>query len=186
VSLRFLRTEVPGVILVEPFVHRDTRGFFLETWHAEKYRAGGIDASFVQDNHSRSMRDTLRGLHAQHPRAQGKLVRVIEGEVWDVAVDVRRGSPSFGRHVGTVLSAENFRQLWIPPGLLHGFLVTSDSAQVEYKCTAPYWPEDEFCVAWNDPELAIPWPVGAPVLSARDAAAPPLARVQDRLIDFAR
>lgn len=183
-SLRFARTEIPGVIVVEPVVHRDSRGFFVETWHAEKYRAGGIDAVFVQDNHSRSARDTLRGLHAQHPRAQGKLVRVIEGEIWDVAVDVRRGSPTFGRHVGAVLSAENFRQLWVPPGLLHGFVVTSDVAQVEYKCTAPYWPEDEFTVVWNDPELAIPWPIAAPVLSPRDAAAPPLARVKDRLLDY--
>jgi dTDP-4-dehydrorhamnose 3,5-epimerase len=184
VSLRFVRTEIPGVILVEPHVHRDERGFFLETFHAEKYREGGIDAVFVQDNHSCSQRDTLRGLHAQHPRAQGKLVRAIEGEIWDVAVDVRRGSPTFGRHVGAVLSAENFRQLWVPPGLLHGFLVTSAVAQVEYKCTAPYRPEDEFSVAWNDPELAIPWPVDAPRLSARDAAAPGLAAVRDRLLDF--
>jgi dTDP-4-dehydrorhamnose 3,5-epimerase len=184
-SLRFVRTEIPGVIVIEPAVHRDARGFFLETWHAEKYRAGGIDAVFVQDNHSLSARDTLRGLHAQHPRAQGKLVRVIAGEIWDVAVDVRRGSPTFGRHVGAVLSAENFRQLWVPPGLLHGFVVTDESAQVEYKCTAPYRPEDEFTVVWNDPELAIPWPVATPVLSPRDAAAPPLARVRDRLLDYA-
>lgn len=184
-SLRFQRTEIPGVIVVEPLVHRDARGFFLESWHREKYRAGGIDAVFVQDNHSRSLRDTLRGLHAQHPQAQGKLVRAIEGEIWDVAVDVRRGSPTWGRHVGVVLSAESFRQLWVPPGLLHGFVVTSDAAQVEYKCTTLYRPEDEFSVAWNDPELAIPWPVAEPLLSTRDAAAPPLARVRDRLIDFA-
>jgi dTDP-4-dehydrorhamnose 3,5-epimerase len=183
-SLRFVRTEIPGVILVEPHVHRDERGFFLETFHAEKYREGGIDAVFVQDNHSYSQRDTLRGLHAQHPRAQGKLVRAIEGEIWDVAVDVRLGSPTFGRHVGAVLSAENFRQLWVPPGLLHGFLVTSEVAQVEYKCSAPYRPEDEFSVAWNDPELAIPWPVDAPRLSGRDAAAPRLAEVRDRLLEF--
>ena len=183
-SLRFVRTEIPGVLVVEPVVHRDPRGFFLETWHAEKYRAGGVDASFVQDNHSQSARDTLRGLHAQHPRAQGKLVRVIAGEIWDVAVDVRRGSPSFGRHVAAVLSADNHRQLWVPRGFLHGFVVTSDTAQVEYKCTEVYRPDDEFCVAWNDPELAIPWPVASPVLSARDAAAPPLARVRERLIDF--
>lgn len=183
-SLRFVRTEIPGVLLVEPHVHRDPRGFFLETFHADRYREGGIDAVFVQDNHSYSQRDTLRGLHAQHPRAQGKLVRVIEGEIWDVAVDARRGSPTFGRHVGAVLSAENFRQLWVPPGLLHGFAVTSDVAQVEYKCTAIYRPEDEFSVAWNDPELAIPWPVAAPLLSARDAAAPPLSAVGNRLLDF--
>lgn len=185
-SLRFARTEIPGVVVVEPVVHRDARGFFLESWHAEKYRAGGVDAVFVQDNHSQSARDTLRGLHAQHPHAQGKLVRAIAGEIWDVAVDVRRGSPTFGRHFAAILSADNHRQLWVPPGFLHGFVVTSDNAQVEYKCTEIYRPEDEFCVAWNDPELAIPWPVGSPVLSARDAAAPPLARVRERLIDFAR
>jgi dTDP-4-dehydrorhamnose 3,5-epimerase len=184
-SLRFVRTEIPGVLVIEPVVHRDPRGFFLESWHAEKYRAGGVDAVFVQDNHSQSARDTLRGLHAQHPRAQGKLVRVIAGEIWDVAVDVRRGSPTFGRHSAAILSADNHRQLWVPPGFLHGFLVTSDAAQVEYKCTEIYRPEDEFCVAWNDPELAIPWPVASPVLSPRDAAAPALARVRDRLIDFA-
>ena len=183
-SLRFVRTEIPGVIIVEPQVHRDARGFFLETFHAEKYRAGGIDAVFVQDNHSHSARDTLRGLHAQHPRAQGKLVRAIAGEVWDVAVDVRRRSPTFGRHVGTVLSAANFRQLWVPPGLLHGFVVTSDTAEIEYKCSELYRPEEELVVAWNDPELAIPWPVAVPVLSPRDAAAPPLAQVRDRLLDY--
>jgi dTDP-4-dehydrorhamnose 3,5-epimerase len=184
-SLRFLRTEIPGVIIVEPRVHRDDRGFFLETYHAGKYREGGIDVAFVQDNHSFSARDTLRGLHAQYPRAQGKLVRAIAGEIWDVAVDVRRGSPSFGRHVGVVLSAENFRQLYVPPGLLHGFVVTSATAEVEYKCSALYQPEDEFSVIWDDPELAIPWPVETPILSARDAAAPPLAKVRDRLLDFA-
>jgi dTDP-4-dehydrorhamnose 3,5-epimerase len=184
-SLRFAPSEIPGVILVEPHVHRDERGFFVETYHAGKYREGGIDAAFVQDNHSRSGRDTLRGLHAQAPRAQGKLVRVLQGEIWDVAVDVRRGSPTFGRHYGVVLSAENFRQLYVPPGLLHGFVVTSDVAEVEYKCTELYQPQDEFGVAWNDPELAIPWPVASPILSPRDAMAPPLARVRDRLIDFA-
>ena len=184
-SPRFVRTEIPGVLLIEPQVFRDPRGFFVETFHAEKYREGGVDAVFVQDNHSYSQRDTLRGLHAQHPRAQGKLVRVIEGEIWDVAVDARRGSPTFGRHVGALLSAENFRQLWVPPGLLHGFAVTSAVAQVEYKCSAFYRPEDEFSVAWNDPALAIPWPVSKPLLSARDAAAPPLSAVGHRLIDFA-
>jgi len=183
-SLRFVRTEIPGVIVVEPKVHRDARGFFVETYHIEKYRDGGIDVAFVQDNHSHSQRGTLRGLHAQHPRAQGKLVRAIEGEIWDVAVDVRRGSPTFGRHVGVSLSAENFRQLYVPPGLLHGFVVTSEIAQVEYKCSALYRPEDEFTVAWNDPELAIRWPLAEPVLSARDASAPPLSQLKDRLLDY--
>ena len=184
-SLRFRRTEIPGVIVVEPHVYRDTRGFFLEAYHAEKYREGGIDVAFVQDNHSFSTRGTLRGLHAQYPRAQAKLVRAIDGEIWDVVVDARRGSPCYGRHVAVTLSASNFLQLYVPPGLLHGFMVTSDVAQVEYKCSAPYHPEDEFAVAWNDPELAIPWPIAAPVLSPRDAAAPPLARVQERLLDYA-
>ena len=183
-SVRFVETPIPGVVVVEPHVYRDARGFFLETFQVEAYRAGGIDATFVQDNHSRSGRDTLRGLHAQHPRAQGKLVRALQGEIWDVAVDVRRGSPSYGRHVGVVLSAENFRQLYVPPGLLHGFVVTSDIAEVEYKCTALYQPEDEFSVIWNDPQLAIPWPVDVPVLSVKDAAAPQLAQVQNRLFDY--
>lgn len=185
-TLRFSETPIPGVIVVEPQVHRDDRGFFLETYHAGKYREGGIAASFVQDNHSRSARGTLRGLHAQSPNAQGKLLRVLAGEIFDVAVDARRGSPSYGRHFGLVLSAENFKQLWVPPGLLHGFVVTSETAEVEYKCTALYDPAGEFSVAWNDPDLAIPWPVAEPILSAKDAAAPRLAEVQDRLLDYRR
>ena len=185
-SLRFVRTEIPGVLVVEPVVHRDPRGFFLETWHAERYREHGIDARFVQDNHSRSARGTLRGLHAQQPRPQGKLLRVVEGEVWDVAVDARLGSPAFGRHVGVVLSAQNFRQVYVPPGVLHGFCVTSEAAQVEYKCTEPYDPRAEFSVRWNDPELAIPWPIAEPLLSEKDRHAPFLSEVRERLIAFAR
>ena len=138
---------LPGVLLVEPVVHGDARGFFLETWHAEKYRAGGLDATFVQDNHSRSAAGTLRGLHAQLARPQGKLVRCVEGEIFDVAVDIRRGSPSFGRWVGERLSAANFRQLYVPPGYAHGFCVTAGPAQVEYKCTAFYDPADEIAIA---------------------------------------
>jgi len=184
VSARFVETGIPGVVIVEPKVFRDDRGFFLESFQSETYRAGGIDAVFVQDNHSYSVRGTLRGLHAQNPSAQGKLLRVIAGEVFDVAVDARRGSPAYGRHVTAVLSAENFRQIYVPPGLLHGFVVTSEVAQVEYKCTTFYKPEAELCVAWNDPDLAIPWPVGDPILSARDAAAPRLRDVQHRLIDY--
>jgi dTDP-4-dehydrorhamnose 3,5-epimerase len=184
VTLRFLETAIPGVVVVEPQVHRDGRGFFLETFHAEKYRAGGIDATFVQDNHSHSACGTLRGLHAQSPDAQGKLLRVIAGEIFDVAVDARRGSPTYGRFVSIVLSAENFKQVYLPPGLLHGFLVTSAEAQVEYKCTEYYRPDAEFSVAWNDPDLAIQWPVDAPILSAKDALAPRLAQVQDRLLDY--
>lgn len=184
-SLRFAETRIPGVILVEPQVHRDDRGFFLETYHAEKYREGGIAEDFVQDNHSRSTRGTLRGLHCQAPpHGQGKLVRVIEGEVWDVAVDARSGSPTYGRYTAAVLSQENFHQLYVPPGLLHGFVVTSEVAQVEYKCTGPYVPEAEFSVIWNDPDLEIPWPVDTPNLSAKDAAAPRLRDVQDRLAPY--
>ncbi len=184
-ALEFVPTAIPGVVLVEPQVHRDARGFFLESYHAQKYREGGIPGPFVQDNHSHSARGTLRGLHAQNPNPQGKLLRVIEGEVFDVAVDARRGSPTYGQHVSVVLSAENMKQIYVPPGLLHGFVVTSDIAQVEYKCTAFYDPKGEFSVAWNDPDLAIPWPVDAPVLSEKDAKAPRLAESTERLVDFA-
>jgi dTDP-4-dehydrorhamnose 3,5-epimerase len=182
VTLRFTPTPIPGVVVVEPQVHRDARGFFLETYHAAKYREGGIEPAFVQDNSSRSARGTLRGLHAQSPNAQGKLLRVVSGEIYDVAVDARRGSPTYGLHFGLVLSGENFKQLYVPPGLLHGFVVTSDEAEVAYKCTTLYDASAEFSVAWNDPDLAIRWPIDEPILSPRDAAAPPLADVQDRLV----
>ena len=134
----------------------------------------GIADEFVQDNHSYSRRGTLRGLHAQNPSAQGKLLRVIAGEVFDVAVDARRGSPSYGRHVSVVLSGDNFKQIYVPPGLLHGFVVTSETAHVEYKCTTFYRPDAELCVAWNDPDLAIPWPIVTPTLSAKDGKYPRL------------
>jgi dTDP-4-dehydrorhamnose 3,5-epimerase len=180
--VKFLATDIPDVVVVEPVVHGDPRGFFLESWRSDSYREGGIDAHFVQDNHSSSVHGTLRGLHAQlAPHAQGKLVRVIEGEVYDVAVDIRRGSPSFGRYVAAVLSAENFRQIWVPPGFAHGFCVTSERAQVEYKCTATYAPECELAVAWDDPGIGIPWPVRDPILSDRDQAAPRLVDVGERL-----
>jgi dTDP-4-dehydrorhamnose 3,5-epimerase len=182
--MRFLPTEIPGVIVVEPRVHRDARGFFLETYHEPRYREHGIVLPFVQDNHSASCRGTLRGLHGQSPNPQGKLVRVIEGVVWDVAVDVRVGSPGFGRHVASVLSAENFRQIYVPPGVLHGFCVRSESAQVEYKCTAVYDAKADFSVRWNDPELAIPWPISDPLLSEKDARAPLLRDVRHLLIPF--
>ncbi len=182
--MRFLTTPIPGVIRVLPDVHRDARGFFLETYHAPRYRDGGIPEAFVQDNHSRSARDTLRGLHIQLPNAQGKLVRVIEGEVWDVAVDVRRGSPTYGKHFGARLTAEGFEQLYVPPGLAHGFLVLSEIAQVEYKCTQLYDPQAEVAIAWDDPDLAIPWPAASPLLSERDRRAPRLRDIEPRLIDF--
>lgn len=181
--MKFTKTDLPEVILVEPTVHRDARGFFLETYHARKYQQGGIGATFVQDNHSRSVAGTLRGLHAQLEKPQGKLVRAVEGEIFDVAVDVRRGSPTFGRWVGVKLSADNFHQLYVPPGFAHGFLVTRGPAQVEYKCTTLYDAADELVVAWNDPEIAIEWPLEEedPILSTRDRTAPELAEVMERL-----
>ncbi len=178
--MRFIPTGIPEVLVVEPDVHRDRRGFFLETYHEARYREGGITARFVQDNHSKSERRTLRGLHAQLDPAQGKLVRCIRGEIFDVAVDARRGSPSFGQHVAVLLSGENFQQLWIPPGFLHGFQVLSEEAEVEYKVTAPYRPEGEIAVAWNDPTLRIPWPLPNPTLSERDRRAPTLEAVLPR------
>ena len=173
------KTALPEVILVEPKVHGDHRGFFLETYHRSRYIEAGIPLDFVQDNHSRSKRGTLRGLHAQLKQPQGKLVRCIEGEIFDVAVDVRRGSPRYGQWVGEILSEENFRQLYVPPGFLHGFCVLSESAQVEYKCTDFYAPEDEISVLWNYPALGIQWPIDEPLLSARDENARPLEEVAD-------
>jgi dTDP-4-dehydrorhamnose 3,5-epimerase len=179
--MKFVETELPGVIVIEPDVHRDGRGFFLETYHTRKYAEGGIPATFVQDNHSRSVRGTLRGLHAQRRRPQGKLVRVLQGEIFDVVVDIRRGSPTFGRWIGVNLSAENFRQCYIPPNFAHGFCVTSDWAESEYKCTDFYDPADEIRLLWNDPDLGIGWPVTAPLLSEKDRAAQPLTALMDRL-----
>lgn len=169
---------IADVLLIEPKVFGDERGFFYESFNQQTFDgAVGHAVHFVQDNHSKSARNVLRGLHYQlPPKAQGKLVRVVAGEVFDVAVDIRRDSPTFGRWVGEVLSAENKRQVWIPAGLAHGFLVLSDSAEFLYKTTDYYAPELECCIAWNDPALAIPWPVdGAPCLSVKDAAAPSLA-----------
>ncbi|MEZ0329266.1 MAG: dTDP-4-dehydrorhamnose 3,5-epimerase [Dissulfuribacterales bacterium] len=172
--MNFIPTEIPDVVIVEPRVFADERGFFMETWHKEKFLKGGIDADFLQDNHSRSMQGILRGLHYQIERQQGKLVRVIFGEVYDVAVDIRRDSPTFGKWVGFYLSAENKRMLWIPPGFAHGFYVTSEAAEVVYKCTDFYAPEYERAIIWNDTRLGIDWPLvnGAPPsLSAKDARA---------------
>lgn len=179
--MRFLPTQLPGVIVIEPDVFRDDRGFFVETYHAEKYRAAGIHGPFVQDNHSRSTRGTLRGLHLQLQRPQAKLVRAIEGEIYDVAVDVRRGSPTFGRWTGVTLSAENFKQCYVPAGFAHGFSVISETAQVEYKCTDLYDPGSEIGIAWDDPDLAVRWPVERPILSRRDRENPRLAQLGDRL-----
>lgn len=179
--MRVIETELPGVVVIEPEVHKDERGFFLETFHGERYRRHGLPEVFVQDNHSRSVRGTLRGLHAQLRRPQGKLVRVVAGEVWDVAVDIRVGSPTFRRWVAVVLSAGNFRELYVPPGFAHGFCVLSEVAEVEYKCTDYYDPESELRLAWNDPELAIPWPVRDPILSAKDRAARTLRELHSLL-----
>ena len=183
--MKFLPTELPGVVIVEPDVHRDARGFFLETWSAPKYAAGGIDAIFVQDNHSRSARGTLRGLHAQTPRAQAKLLRASFGEIYDVAVDIRHGSPTFGKWIGVVLSAENARQLYIPEGFAHGFCVLSETADLAYKCTDVYVPGDEITVRWDDPAIGVQWPIAEPLLSTRDAGAKTLAELADRLPRFA-
>ena len=163
------KTAIHDALIIEPKVFGDQRGFFLETFQAERYRQMvGIDVEFVQDNHSRSARGVLRGLHFQHRRPQGKLVRVVRGEVYDVAVDIRPDSPTFGKWAGVVLSEQNKCQLWVPPGLAHGFLVLSESADFEYKCTDYYHPDDEGCLIWNDPELAIDWPIEQPMLSEKD------------------
>jgi dTDP-4-dehydrorhamnose 3,5-epimerase len=182
--MKVLPTDLPGVVLIEPAVYRDQRGFFLETYHAGKYRAAGVEGIFVQDNHSHSIRGTVRGLHAQRHRPQGKLVRVLRGEIFDVAVDIRRSSPNFRRWVGVRLSTESFHQIYIPPGFAHGFCVLSETAEVEYKCTELYDPADEFGILWNDPELDITWPVREPILSEKDRTAPRLAELTDVLPVF--
>jgi dTDP-4-dehydrorhamnose 3,5-epimerase len=175
--VKFLPAAIPGVIVIEPDVYRDSRGFFLETYHAGKYQAGGVAGVFVQDNQSRSAGGTIRGLHLQLRHPQGKLIRVIEGEIFEVAVDVRRGSPTFGKWVGVTLSAENFTQCYIPKGFAHGFAVVSGVAQVEYKCTDVYDAQSEIGIAWDDPALGITWPVRNPVLSERDQRHPRLADI---------
>ena len=179
--MRVVPTDLLGVLIVEPDVIRDTRGFFLETYHVDRYSEHGIRGPFVQDNHSQSAGGTIRGLHLQRRKMQGKLIRVIEGEIYDVAVDVRRGSPTFGRWVGVSLSASNFKQVYVPPGFAHGFCVVSPVAQVEYKCTAFYDPSSEIGIAWNDPTVAIAWPIAEPLLSPRDSRNPTLAEQTDRL-----
>ncbi|MGK2858967.1 MAG: dTDP-4-dehydrorhamnose 3,5-epimerase [Thermoanaerobaculia bacterium] len=170
--MKFVETALPGVLIVEPKVWGDDRGFFMEVYHAARFAEGGITEAFVQDNHSRSSRGVLRGLHYQEPNPQGKLVRAVNGTIFDVAVDIRRGSPSFGRWVGVDLSAENKRQLWVPPGFAHGFCVTSESADVVYKCTALYEPSNDRGIRWDDPGIGIEWPPVEPLLSPKDAAAP--------------
>lgn len=172
-------TQLEEVLLIKPRVFGDERGFFLETWAANRYAQAGLPSSFVQDNLSRSRGGILRGLHLQNPHAQGKLVYVLEGSVFDVAVDVRVGSPTFGKFASATLSAENKHQLYVPPGFAHGFCVTSDHALFAYKCTDLYHPENELSVLWNDPALGIPWPIESPQLSAKDEAGSPLAEIPE-------
>ena len=167
-------TALAGVLIIEPTLHGDERGFFLETYQADRYRKAGIDLPFVQDNQSRSRRGVLRGLHGQRNRPQGKLVRCSRGEVFDVAVDVNPDSSTFGQHVGVHLSDTNGRQLWVPPGYLHGFVTLSDVADFEYKCTDYYDPTDEIGLIWNDPDIAIPWPIDDPLVSEKDGRLPTL------------
>jgi dTDP-4-dehydrorhamnose 3,5-epimerase len=175
--LKLIETNLPGVVVVVPDVMRDERGFFLESYNANKYEKLGITARFVQDNHSRSVKGTLRGLHFQNPKGQGKLVRVIQGEVFDAAVDIRAGSPAFGKWSGTILNSENMHQVYIPAGFAHGFCVMSETAELEYKCTEFYAPEYEMGIAWNDPDIAIDWPVKEPLLSKKDKGYPALSSI---------
>ena len=174
--MRVIETRLPGVLLLEPQVHRDARGFFLEVYQAARLEECGIHARFVQHNQSRSARGTLRGLHWQYRRPQAKLVRVLSGEIFDVAVDIRRGSPTFGVWEGMHLSADNFRQTFIPEGFAHGFCVLSETADVEYKCSDYYAVGGEAGLPWNDPAIGIAWPVSAPLLSVKDSAYEPLDR----------
>ena len=179
--MRILNTDLPGVLLIEPDVFRDPRGHFLETFHERKYREAGIPYPFVQDNQSRSNRGTLRGLHAQLQRPQGKLIRALQGEIFDVAVDIRPGSPTFGKWTGAKLSGDDFRQMFIPAGFAHGFCVLSETADVAYKCTDFYDRADEIGLRWNDPTVGIAWPIRDPLLSEKDAALPTLSQLRARL-----
>ncbi len=174
--------DIPGLLVIEPRVFGDARGFFLESWNEARYREAGLDAHFTQDNISFSRRGTLRGMHFQNPKAQGKLLQVLQGEVFDVAVDIRRSSKTFGKWHGLVLSGENKRQFFIPPGFAHGFLVLSDTALFQYKCTETYSPPDEMALRWDDPDIGILWPSKEPLLSERDAKALRLKDIpRDRL-----
>jgi dTDP-4-dehydrorhamnose 3,5-epimerase len=177
--MNVIKINIDGVVIIEPRVFGDERGFFLETFQAERYKEfAGINMPFVQDNHSRSGKNVLRGLHFQKTNPQGKLVRVVRGEVFDVVVDIRKGSPTYGQWAGAILSEENKRQFWVPPGLAHGFVVLSDIADFEYKCTDYYDPADEGCLMWNDPVVGIEWPEGIePVLSAKDQVGQTLAEL---------
>ncbi len=179
--MKAIPTEIPDVLLIEPQVFPDARGFFMETYHARRLAELGIAGQFVQDNHSRSQRGTLRGLHYQIRHAQGKLLRVVNGEIFDVAVDLRRRSPTFGRWAGAILSADNKRQLWVPPGFAHGFYTLSETADLIYKVTDYYAPEWERTLAWNDPQIDVVWPLidgQPPILSTKDAQGRLLAQAE--------
>jgi len=174
--MNVVKTKLKDCVIIEPKVFGDERGFFLETFQAVRYADfAGINSPFLQDNHSRSSKGVLRGLHFQKTKPQGKLVRVVRGEVYDVAVDIRSGSPTYGQWEAVILSEENKTQFWVPPGFAHGFLVLSDTADFEYKCTDYYDSSDEGSVLWNDPDLNVPWPIDNPLLSEKDANAPKLA-----------
>lgn len=177
--MKLLQTELPGCVIVEPAVFGDERGFFYESWNADRFGEAGLPRSFVQSNVSCSMRGVLRGLHYQWPKPQGKLVSVLEGEVYDVAVDIRRGSPHFGRWTAVLLSAENKRQLWIPEGFAHGFAVLSERAIFSYLCTAQYDKAADAGIRWNDSSIGVDWPVSAPLLSDKDAKTPFLDEVDE-------
>ncbi|AXK71448.1 dTDP-4-dehydrorhamnose 3,5-epimerase [Lysobacter sp. TY2-98] len=183
--MKLIETDLPGCVIVEPRVFGDDRGFFYESFNLEGFATHGLTPSFVQGNVSSSRRGVLRGLHYQWPKPQGKFVTVLQGEVWDVAVDIRRGSPTFGRWTGVTLNAENKRHLWIPEGFAHGFVVTSEAALFSYLCTATYDPAADAAIRWDDPSLAIDWPVSDPSLSGKDAAAPYLGDIAlERLPEF--
>ena len=170
--MKVIKTKLQDCVIIEPKVFGDDRGFFLETFQAIRYeQEAGIDLPFVQDNHSRSARSVLRGLHFQKTKPQGKLVRVVRGEVYDVAVDIRKASQTFGEWASVILSEDNKKQFWVPPGFAHGFVVLSDTADFEYKCTDYYDPSDEGSILWSDPDLDIPWPIANPVLSTKDESA---------------
>ena len=181
-SVKFITTSIAGVFIVEPDVFRDGRGFFIETFQQEKYAEGGIDKAFVQDNRSHSTKGALRGLHYQLQHPQGKLVHVVTGEIFDVAVDIRRGSSTFGQWVGVYLSAENNRQIYVPEGFAHGFCVLSNTADVVYKCTDFYTPGDEYGILWSDPTIGIDWPITAPILSDKDSRNLELNKVSEKFL----
>lgn len=179
--MRITTVDIPGVLVIEPKIFQDSRGLFVETYHAQRYTEAGIAQQFVQDNYSRSVRGTLRGLHFQEPHAQGKLVMAVEGAVYDVVVDIRKGSPSFGKWYGVELSAENMRQIYVPPGCAHGFCVVTDQAAFLYKCTDFYSLKDERGILWSDPALGIMWPMSDPLLSLKDQTNPTLAQIGNEL-----